>query len=108
MELGLIKKDKHGFWEQSDPILSTGPEVKSLAVADFHREMIKLASEAIERHPPKERDITALTLRVGKESIAEIKKRTAHFRKELLEFALDEDAPDQVIQINIQTFPLTK
>jgi uncharacterized protein (TIGR02147 family) len=108
MELGLIKKDKDGLWEQSDPALSTGPEVKSLAVANFHREMLKLATDSIERYPSNERDISALTLRVNSASMAEIKRRIIQFRKELLEFALGEEKPDQVIQVNLQAFPLTK
>lgn len=108
MELGLIKKDKEGLWEQSDPALSTGPEVKSLAIANFHREMLKLASESIERYQADERDISALTLRVNSASIAEIKRRIIQFRRELLELALDEEDTDQVIQVNLQAFPLTK
>jgi uncharacterized protein (TIGR02147 family) len=108
IELGLIKKDKDGLWEQSDPALSTGPEVKSLAIANFHREMLKLASESIERYPADERDISALTLRVNSAGIAEIKRRIIQFRRELLEFALGEEDADQVIQVNLQAFPLTK
>ena len=107
LELGLIKKDKDGLWEQSDPALSTGPEVQSLAIANLHREMLKLASESLERYPANERDITALTLRVNSGGMEELKRRITQFRKELLESALVEEDTDQVIQINIQAFPLT-
>ena len=108
LELGLIEKDKDGLWQQSDLALSTDPEVMSIAVANFHREMLKLAAESLERYPANERDITGLTLRVNSGSMAEIKKRIARFRKELLEFAFDEQDSDQVIQISLQAFPLTK
>jgi len=107
LELGLIRKDKDGLWEQSDPALTTGPEVQSLAIANFHREMLRLATESIERYPADERDITALTLRVNGAGMEEVKKRIAEFRKELLESALVEEDTDQVIQVNIQAFPLT-
>jgi uncharacterized protein (TIGR02147 family) len=108
VDLGFIKKDKDGLWVQSDAALSTDAEVKSVAIANFHREMLKLASESIERYPASERDISALTLRVNSESIAEIKRRIIEFRKELLEFGLNEESTDQVLQINLQAFPLTK
>lgn len=108
MDLGFIKKDKDGLWVQSDAALSTDPEVKSLAIANFHREMLKLASESIERYSANERDISALTLRVNSASMAEIKRKIIEFRKELLEFALDEETADQVLQVNLQVFPLTK
>jgi uncharacterized protein (TIGR02147 family) len=88
--------------------LSTGPEVKSLAITNFHREMLRLASESIERYPASERDISTLTLRINSASMAEIKRRIIEFRKELLEFALNEESSDQVLQINLQFFPLTK
>jgi uncharacterized protein (TIGR02147 family) len=103
----LIKRDKDGLWEQSDPALTTGPEVQSLAIANFHREMLRLASESIERYEANERDITALTLRVNSRGMAELKRKIAQFRKELLESALVEEETDRVIQVNIQAFPLT-
>ena len=108
LALGLIRKTKDGLWEQSDPALSTGPEVESIAIANYHREMLTLAADSLERYTSKERDITALTLRVNHRSMDEIKKRTARFRRELLELALEEEDADQVIQINLQAFPLTE
>ena len=107
-ELGLIKQTTQGRWEQADSVISTGPEVKSLAVADYHRQAIKLGAGAIERFPAQERDVSALTLRVNSSSIQEIKQRIARFRRELLAFALEEESPDQVLQVNFQAFPLTK
>lgn len=108
VELELLRKDKDGFWEQVDKVVSTGPEVKSLVISNYHKEMIKLGMEALERHPTDKRDISSVTLSVKKEKITEIKKRIIAFRKELLKFACEDDNSDQVIQINIQAFPLTK
>ncbi len=106
-DLKLIKKDENGYWEQCEKKVTTGPEVKSLVVTNFHKEMLKLATEAIERHSQKERDITALTLGINGSKIPDIKKMIATFRKELLNMACDDEDSDQVIQINIQAFPLT-
>ncbi|RJP84155.1 MAG: TIGR02147 family protein [Desulfobacteraceae bacterium] len=107
-DLGLIRKNEAGCWEQSDQIISTGPEVKSLLIANFHREMIQKGEESINRFPANERDITALTFSIKKSKIIELKQKIAAFRQEMLkEFASDEDA-DQVMQINIQAFPLTR
>jgi len=107
-DLGLIRKNDTGCWEQSDQIISTGPEVKSLLIANFHREMIAKGEQAINRFPASERDITALTFSIKESKVLELKRKIAEFRQELLkEFAGDEDA-DQVMQINIQAFPLTQ
>jgi uncharacterized protein (TIGR02147 family) len=105
--LGLIRKDKNGYWEQPEPIITTGPEVKSLLITNFHHEMIKMADESIDRFSADKRDVTAVTLSIDKNNIPEIKSKIAEFRKKILkEYACDQ-TPDQVIQINIQMFPLT-
>jgi len=106
--LDLVKKDDQGLWEQQNRDLTTGAEVQSLVVANFHREMLKLAQESIERYKGKERDITALILSVNQRQMGEIKEKAAAFRKELLKLASQEKAPDLVMQVSIQVFPLTK
>ena len=108
LELGLLRKDKSGRWEQTDSVVSTGPEVSSLIITNYHKEMIKLGMEALERYPSDKRDITSVTLSVKKEKIKEIKQRIIAFRKELLKLACEDEESDQVIQINFQAFPLTK
>lgn len=107
-ELGLIHKDETGGWKQTDRVVSTGPEVESMLVANFHKKMMTLAAESIDRSPASTRDISGLTLSVPRDRILELKKRIAAFRKELLtEFASDPDG-NTVAQLNIQMFPLTK
>lgn len=106
-ELQLLEQDAEGRWRQSDATVTTGPEVRSLVVANFHREMIRLGGEAIERYPSPERDISALTLGISRERMPELKQKIAAFRRELLELAARDADPQQVVQVNIQLFPLT-
>ncbi len=106
--LRLIKQNADGLWLQYDRDISTGPEIRELIVANFHKEMLRLATESIDRFPASERDISAVTLSIRRENLAEFKARLVSFRRELMELAsLDED-PDRVVQINLQLFPLTK
>ena len=107
-ELGLIRKDEDGCWEQCDKVVSTGPEVKSLVIANFHREMMKLGAKSIDRFPADQRDISGVTISTKKENMEEIKKKIAAFREEILELACSDNDDDQVVQINIQAFPLTR
>ena len=106
--LGLVSKDENGCWQQSEKILTTGPEVKSLLIANFHHEMIKMADAAIDRYPSDKRDISGVTLSITQKDIPRIKKRIAQFRKAILEEFVCDENPDQVIQINVQMFPLSK
>jgi uncharacterized protein (TIGR02147 family) len=106
-ELGLIRKSTDGCWEQCDKIISTGPEVKSLAITNFHREVMQLAAESIDRFPAGQRDISAITISMKHNKISEVKKRIAVFREEMMELACSDSEDDQVLQINIQAFPVT-
>lgn len=106
-KLQLIQKDKQGRWRQVRNNITTGPEVQSLMVANFHREMMRLAEQAIEHVDPAQRDISALTLSIPQGSLPELKARIALFRKELMASASTEEAPNAVVQVNIQLFPLT-
>lgn len=106
--LELVKKNEQGCWDQQNRDLTTGAEVQSLVVANFHKEILKLAGQSIERYKADERDITALILSVNHKQLSEIKEKTAAFRKELLKLASDQNDPDLVMQVSIQVFPLTK
>ncbi len=107
-ELDLIEKDHQGKWHQVDSSITTGPEVQSLIIANFHKEMLKLAAESIDRFSSAERDITGLTISISQKKISRIKELIAGLRKELLTMACQDETADQVVQINFQVFPLSK
>lgn len=106
--LKLIQKEADNGWQPCHGDITTGPEIKSLVVANFHKEMLKLAAASIERFNAPERDISALTLSIERERFDEIKSRIIEFRKELMTLAGNDENPDQVVQVNIQLFPLTQ
>ncbi len=108
VELELIRQDDNGLWKARRRAVTTGAEVRSAVVANYHRAMIDLGARAIEAHPRDKRDISCLTLSINQDNLPEIKERIAGFRKELLDLACGTEAPDRVIQVNFQCFPLTK
>ena len=105
--LGFIKKTKEG-WKQSSSIVTTGPEVNSLILMNYHRELLALARERLPNIPSEKRDISALTLGFPKEKLPEIKKRIQEFRKSILESVSTETNPEIVALLNIQFFPVTE
>jgi uncharacterized protein (TIGR02147 family) len=106
--LNLVQKNAHGMWEQTYQDISTGPEVRSLVITNFHKEMLRLADASIDNVSAQERDISALTLSINRKNFPELKSRIVAFRKELLELTGHDQKPDQVVQVNIQVFPLSK
>lgn len=107
LSLKLIVKQKDGVYQKKYASFSTGPQVKSVAVANYHKAMMQLASEAIERFPSEKRDITSVTLSVSDENYELIKHKIQSLRKELLDIAESETAPNKVVQMNFQLFPLS-
>ncbi|MBD3421461.1 MAG: TIGR02147 family protein, partial [Chitinivibrionales bacterium] len=111
--VSLLKKLKliehvGNHYEQTDVVVSTPAEVLSVAVARYHKSLITLGKEAIERFGPHDRDIRGATLGITPHGYAAIKKRLESFWKELLSFAETQKDPQQVYQVNIQFFPLSE
>ena len=89
-------------------VVSTGPETRSMNIGNYHAEMMRRATAAIELVPAAERDISSLTMCLGDEGLAQLKQRIQEFRRELIEIAEAEARPSQIVQLNFQLFPLSK
>lgn len=107
-ELGLLVRTTEGKLVQSEALLSTGSETRGLHIAAFHRAMTQRALEAIDLVPAAERDISSLTLGLGRSGLRVLKERVQALRRELLELSALETEPEQVVQLNFQLFPLSR
>ncbi len=106
--LGLLLKNEQGRLVQADVLLSTGPETRGLHIAAFHRAMTQRAIESIDLVAAQDRDISSLTLCLGRGGLRAFKERLQRVRRELLELSALESEPEQVVQINFQLFPLSR
>lgn len=107
-KLGFLVRDDQGRLQQATPTVTTGPEMRSLHLANFHRAMIQHGAEALDRVEPAQRDISGITLAVGNDGIARLRRAVQRFRRELLDLAELEEHPTQVVQMNFQLFPLSE
>jgi|WetSurMetagenome_2_1015567.scaffolds.fasta_scaffold00317_6 uncharacterized protein (TIGR02147 family) len=106
--LGMIKQEGGKWVPKVTSAISTPSEVISLAVVKYHKDVIALARESIERFGMNERDLRSVTIGVSMGGFDEIKKRMEAFWKELMAFAETQKNVEQVLQVNMQVFPLTK
>lgn len=107
-ELGLLVADESGRLVRGETSLTTGHEVRSVVIPAYHRQMIERAADALERVVPDERDMSALTVCIKAATLADLKERIHRFREEMLERCDREEEPEQVYQLCIQLFPLSK
>lgn len=107
LEMGLIVVAEDGTVSRGEPSLTTGHEVRSLAVGNFHRQMISRASESIDSVDRERRDISGLTVCIPATLVPELKHRIHQFRESMLEVC-DRTGEGQVVyQLNVQLFPLS-
>jgi uncharacterized protein (TIGR02147 family) len=107
-KLGLIAADRNGCYKVVDKILTTGSEVKSLAIANFQKTMMDMAKEAIDRHPPDLRSISTVTFSVPRGAYDDITAELVACRKRVLGMVERSENETMVCQLNMQLFPLTQ
>lgn len=108
---GYISKKDDGTWEAVDNMVVSSDEVFSLAIRNFHRQMLDQAKQCLEELPIDEREFGAIIFSLPKSSVAELKHRIKKFRTEVHEWAcqaISEDEGDIVVQLNLQMYPHTK
>jgi uncharacterized protein (TIGR02147 family) len=108
LELGLLHRDPHGRLRQESAVVSTGAQTQSMHIRNYHGQMLERARASMELVPAAERDLTALTFCLPEDGIEQLKQRLAEFRRELIELAESQGDRGQVVQLNLQLFPLTQ
>jgi uncharacterized protein (TIGR02147 family) len=109
LNLGLLRKiGRTGRYEQTDRLVTTGDEVHSLAVHNFHLQNMALAAESIDTVPRNQRDISSVVLGLSPKGFEMVKGEIQKFRKKLLELAEKETSVGKVYHANFQIFPTTK
>jgi len=107
LELGLLVKTANGY-RQSNPLITTDDEVQDIMVKMYHNQMLALSVRMLNDLPGEERDVSALTFGIKRSDFPNLKKHLQLMRKELLDFSAKAGEAEDVVQINLQLFPLTR
>jgi len=107
LELGLLVKTANGF-RQRDPMITTDDEVQDLMVKQYHQQMLLVSKDMLSELASQDRDFSALTFSIRRKDFPNLKKQIQLMRKELLDFSAGAGEGDDVVQVNIQLFPLTR
>jgi uncharacterized protein (TIGR02147 family) len=105
--LGLIQRGKDGVYRLADKSITTGPEVKSLAVQKLHLAMMELAAGAVKNLPREKRHITGLTLGISSKAYEAICREILAFQEKIMGIANGDKDSDRVYQLNFHFFPLS-
>ncbi len=105
---GLIRKNPDGTFTQTVGGVTVSPEVRSLALVQYHQEMLEISRRALQEHPLEDINVSSVTVGVSKQTYEAMRAELDLFRKKILAMASAEKAPERVYQLNFQLFPLSK
>ena len=108
--VGLLVRDDAGRLALAAMKISTGPRVRSLALRNYHRAMLELASGTLDTVAQDKRDVTGLTLRMNADQYEHVRQRIGELRRELLDYVDDAPTPNsaEVYQVEFALFPMTR
>lgn len=107
LQMGFLRQEADGRIVQSDPMISSGDEVRSFDIIQFQAATLDRAKQALLEAAPEDRDISVLTVTASQVCIDKIKEEVRQFRKKLLRIVQDDPDPDRVMQCSINIFPVT-
>lgn len=108
IKLGILRRTDSGKYTVPASSLSTGDDVASVALTQFHRQSLDLARRALDYFPGAERDISGVTMSLSRQGFEKIRAEAGRFRKRAMEIAAEDSGEEGVFQVNIQLFPLSK
>lgn len=108
LKLGLIRKNDDGRYIQCDPIITTGDEVRSLAVRNFHLQNFLLGAKSLDETPASLRDLSCLVVRLSDSGFKLFRQEIQSLRKRLLELAESEKEFKRVYHVSFQMYPTTQ
>jgi uncharacterized protein (TIGR02147 family) len=88
--------------------LSTGDDVRGLAVVGYHLQMMDLAQASFSQTPADSREIGAVTLSVSEDMALRLKEDIRLFRRYVIHLSEQCQQPDRIMQLNLQLFPMTR
>jgi uncharacterized protein (TIGR02147 family) len=107
-KLELVERDERGRRVQVTRAVTTGRQASGLYIRNYHAQMIERAVQSMHDIPADERFVSALTLSVSDSTLDEVRRRVNAFREELVALCDADPAPSQIIQLNLQLFPLSR
>ena len=108
LDLGLIRKNNDGSYEQASRFIATDREVTSLGIRNHHVRMIELGKESMDTVAREKREVSSLTVCISDPCMQRIKKRVQGFEDEIMQMVKDDRDVASVYQLNFQFFPLSQ
>ncbi len=109
LDLEMLIKDKKGNYKNVAGNITTKGDCFSVsAYRNFQKQVLELASQALEEIPIGKRFQSSMTLSINTQDIPEVVNKINQFEENLLKFVERTTERNEVYQTSISFFPLTK
>lgn len=92
----------------TDYFVEPGKGIGKLAIRNHQREILHLATEALERHPPEDRYVASATFSIDPDDLDEARARMKSLRDSLLRLSESARNPGIVMNLALALHPVTK
>jgi uncharacterized protein (TIGR02147 family) len=106
--LKLIRVDEKGFQKIVPDITTTSYEFSTVALRQLQRQFLEQAARAMDEVPMELRSQTTMTMAIDPRRIKEAKERIHKFRREMITFLQESQNLNEVYNLTIGFYPLTK
>ncbi|NUM87640.1 MAG: TIGR02147 family protein [Bdellovibrionales bacterium] len=105
--LGLIRVEAGGRFVPTQAQVTTQNDVISQGARAYHKQVMDLAKDALDRQPLEAREFQSFAIDVARDRIPLAKELIRKFRTQFVK-AMKADVTEEVYQMNIQLFQLTE
>lgn len=106
--LGFIQKTESGGWRQTSSIITTAPELGSVALHNYHKTLLELTQGQMDTLPPEQQTMFCMTLGVRRDRIPQLQAKLREFQNEIFQLVSEDVTPEEVVLLNVQMYPVTK
>jgi uncharacterized protein (TIGR02147 family) len=106
-QLELIKKENNRYVRSDKGNLATPTDISHEGLRNFHRQILKKATLAIDEQSVKQRVFSGMTMSIDVDKLPQAKKLIENFKNEMSHL-LEVETKTKVYQLSIQLFQLDK
>lgn len=107
-DLKLISRGSDGTYFLTEPMLSTGNDVKQIGIYAFYKSMLDISKKALDTFKSEDRYFRSMTGSFSDEAAHLIKLELDNARKKILNIIEEDEGRKKVHQIGMQFFPMQK
>lgn len=107
--LNMIEIQEDSSVKVQDGTLATPSQMVGIAVHNFHKEMLQLAIESIDRFHSSQRHLLGVTVNVPHSLLPELKEEMNNFAARICDICdSNTDPSEEVLQVNLHFYPLSQ